>query len=260
MDRYQITFAALKDQKRLAFTPFWMIGDPDLVTSQQVIELLAEKSDILELGLPFSDPLADGPTIQAAVNRSLAAGATTEKCFKIIENIREKYPQKPIGLLVYLNLVMQFGIDAFFERCQQAGVDSVLIPELPIEEVSLVKASAEKAQIHLVFLCSTNTPVDRQAKIFEASGGFVYTVSTPSITGAKTELSPDTLRLVEHIKGTTKLPVCVGFGISTPEHLTKLKDAGADGGIIGSELINIYQKGGLEVLKDFLEKCQAACR
>ena len=256
MSRYEQTFAELKDQGRIAFIPFWMIGDPTPDTSLAVIDELAQKADILELGLPFSDPLADGPTIQAAVNRSLEAGTNTEKCFEIIGSIREKYPKKPIGLLVYLNLVMQYGIDRFFETCANVGVDSVLIPELPVEEVSLVKTAAQTHQIELVFLLSTNTPQARRDRIYDHSGGFIYTVSTPSITGAKTELSEDTLNLVSALKSDTKLPLCVGFGISTPEHIQKLKAARADGAIIGSELINCYQKDGLESVIDFCETCQ----
>ncbi len=256
MNRYHKAFAQLKSENRIAFIPFWMIGDPTPEDSLKVIESLAENADILELGMPFSDPLADGPTIQAAVNRSLESGTTTQKCFDIIGKVRTKFPQKPIGLLVYLNLIMQYGIKEFFTACKSVGVDSVLIPELPVEEVQLVKSVAEKNQIDLVFLLSTNTPKDRRQKIYSHSGGFIYTVSTPSITGAKNDLNPDTLHLVSALKKATKLPICVGFGVSEPEHISALKEAGADGAIIGSKLINVYQKEGLEELKNFSQACQ----
>ncbi len=131
----------------------------------------------------------------------------------------------------------------------------MLVPELPVEEVKLVKNAAQKNDIDLVFLLSTNTPQARREKIYQHSGGFVYTVSKPSITGAKTDLSNTTLQLVSELKTQTDLPLCVGFGISTPEHIQALKNAGADGAIIGSELINIYQTEGLTALNQFCKNC-----
>ncbi len=255
MNRYEHTFKTLKAKSKIAFIPFWMLGDPTPKASLEALKAIAEHADILELGLPFSDPLADGPTIQAAVNRSLESGMNTHKCLDQIVEIRTLYPQKPIGLLVYLNLVLQYGIKSFFKDCKKAGVDSVLIPELPVEEISLIQAAATEHEIKLVFLLSTNTPENRRQQIFQHSGGFVYTVSKPSITGAKTDLSETTLNLVSALKTQTTLPICVGFGISTPEHIAALKTAGADGAIIGSELINIYQNQGLEALTSFCAEC-----
>jgi len=182
----------------------------------------------------------------------------TEKCLEQIMIIRADFPEKPIGLLVYLNLVLQYGINRFFTDCKKTGIDSILIPEMPVEEIKLVESAAQENQIDLVFLLSTNTPQDRRQKIYDHSGGFVYTVSKPSITGAKTDLSDDTLALVQELKSQTDLPICVGFGISTPEHIKALKKAGADGAIIGSELINIYQKEGLEALNDFALSCASS--
>ncbi|NCP66751.1 tryptophan synthase subunit alpha [bacterium] len=258
MNRYQQTFERLKKEDKIAFIPFWMLGDPNPEASLEAVKTIAEQADILELGLPFSDPLADGPTIQAAVNRSLQAGMNTEKCLEQIMIIRADFPEKPIGLLVYLNLVLQYGINRFFTDCKKTGIDSILIPEMPVEEIKLVESAAQENQIDLVFLLSTNTPQDRRQKIYDHSGGFVYTVSKPSITGAKTDLSDDTLALVQELKSQTDLPICVGFGISTPEHIKALKKAGADGAIIGSELINIYQKEGLEALNDFALSCASS--
>jgi len=255
MNRYHHTFAQLKKEERIAFIPFWMLGDPNPEASLAAVKTMAHHADILELGLPFSDPLADGPTIQAAVNRSLEAGTNTHKCLKQIAEIRTAFPDKPIGLLVYLNLVLQYGINQFFKDCKKAGVDSVLIPELPVEEIAIVKTAAADNEIDLVFLLSTNTPQTRREQIYQHSGGFVYTVSKPSITGAKSDLTDDTLKLVTELKSQTQLPLCVGFGISTPAHIQALKDAGADGAIIGSELINIYQNDGLAALNSFCETC-----
>ena len=256
MNRYQTTFAQCKSENRAAFIPFWMIGDPDPAKSQKIIETIADHADILELGMPFSDPLADGPTIQASVTRALEANTTTSQCFEVIKNLREKFPSKPIGLLVYLNLILAYGIEKFFQQCADAGVDSVLIPEMPIEEVGLVKSVAQTADIDLVFLVSTNTPEARMQSIFDNSGGFLYTVSTPSITGAKTEISPDTLELIKTLKTKTDLPICVGFGVSTPEQVKLLSQNQADGVIIGSKLFKF--KDDLPALKKFCKSCHQA--
>ena len=259
MNRYQKTFAQCQAENRSAFVPFWMIGDPSPEASQSQIEAIAQSADILELGMPFSDPLADGPTIQASVNRALEVGTNTQKCFEIIQNLRQKFPEKPIGLLVYLNLVIAYGIEEFFAQCEVNGVDSVLIPELPIEEVSLISEAAKKHQIPLVFLVSTNTPPDRVQHICEASqGGFIYAVSTPSITGAKTEISPETFNMISALKTQTEVPICVGFGISSPEQVKQLAVHQADGVIIGSKLFQFIDdpKG----LSDFCRDCRQATK
>ena len=259
MKRYQEAFAQCQAENRSAFIPFWMIGDPSPEQSQDLIETIAESADILELGLPFSDPLADGPTIQASVNRALQAGTNTEKCFKIIKNIRQKFPEKPIGLLVYLNLIIAHGIEEFFSDCQTAGVDSVLIPELPIEEVELVSGMAKARNIALVFLVSTNTPTERIKKICEASqGGFIYAVSTPSITGAKTDIAPETLTMIRELKAKTNIPICVGFGISSPEQVSQLAQHQADGIIIGSKLFSFIEAPAQ--LSQFCQDCREATK
>lgn len=262
MSRYQKTFARLKAENKIAFIPFWMIGDPDPEASLEVILKLAEKADVLELGMPFSDPLADGETIQAAVNRALESGTNTQKCFEVIEEVRNKFPDKPIGLLVYFNLIIQFGVDEFFAQCAKTGVDSVLIPELPVEAVTQkigdedsVKIIADKHGIDLIFLVSTNTPEHRLSQILENAGGFIYATSTPSITGAKSYMAPETLEMVKNLKIKTDLPICVGFGVSEPAHVKKLAEHGADGAIVGSKLINLYQEEDIDRVVSFCGDC-----
>lgn len=271
MNPYQETFAQLKKENKIAFIPFWMIGDPDLKKSEEIIEILAKNSDILELGIPFSDPLADGPTIQASVNRALASGATTQKCLDVIKNIRKKFPEKPIGLLVYFNLILSFSssslikgnregfvlednIKNFFRTASNSGVDSVLIPEIPVEEIGIVERAAKDNNIDLIFLVSTNTPDDRVEKIIKKSGGFIYAVATPGITGAKTDIAPETLEMITRLKSKTDLPICVGFGVSSPKHIQLLKQNGADGAIIGSKLFEF--RDDLGKLKKFCYSCQ----
>lgn len=257
MNRYQETFIELKKQNKMAFIPFWMIGDPTIEESQKIIETIGENGDILELGIPFSDPLADGKILQASANRAIENGATVQKCLKVVSTIREKFPKKPIGLLVYLNLILQFGIEEFFANCQVSGVDSVLIPELPIEEIKLVEAVSQKYKIDLIFLVSTNTPKDRVKLILEKSGGFLYAISTPGITGTKSSIALKTLEMVQSLKKQTDLPICVGFGISSPEHLQILKENNADGGIIGSKLFEFSDD--LDAMKTFCESCKKVC-
>ncbi len=256
MNRYKTTFEKCKDENSIAFVPFWMIGDPTPEKSEEIISILAEHSDVLELGIPFSDPLADGPTIQASVNRALKSGTTTTKSLKVIKNIRQKFPEKPIGLLVYFNLILSFGIDDFFRTAQDSGVDSVLIPEVPVEEVAIIEGAAKKHNIDLIFLVSTNTPEDRVEKIIEKSGGFIYAVSTPSITGAKTDIAPETLAMITRLKTKTNLPICVGFGIASPAHIQELKANGTDGAIIGSKLFEF--RDDLAKLESFCKTCKQA--
>lgn len=258
MNRYKKTFSELKAKGEMGFMPFWMLGDPDPEASQKIIEKMAASADFLELGIPFSDPLADGKTIQESADRAIKAGATVGKCLKIVGNLREKFPEKPIGLLVYLNLVLSFGIEEFFTECEKQGVDSVLIPELPVEEVVLVEKEAKAHNIDLIFLVSTNTPKERVASILEKSGGFLYAISTPSITGAKTDIAAKTLEMIRSLKTQTELPICVGFGISSPEHLAILKENGADGGIIGSKLFEFREDIG--AMEEFCIKCKSATR
>lgn len=256
MNRYETTFQRCRKEGRAAYIPFWMLGDPDIEASLGHIRTIAESADILELGMPFSDPLADGPTIQASVNRALASGANTESCFATIEKVRQQFPDTPIGLLVYLNLIIAYGIDEFFARCKAVGVDSVLAPELPVEEVDLLAAAAQQSGIDLVFLVSTNTPENRLDKIFAASGGFIYAVSTPSITGAKTDVSDDTLEMITRLKSRTDIPICVGFGVSTPDQVQLLAKHNADGVIIGSRLFEYLDD--LPNLTAFCEACRKA--
>lgn len=257
MSRYQNTFAQLRRQNRTAFIPFWMLGDPNPDASFDTISNLAQHADILELGIPFSDPLADGPTVQAAAQRALEAGTDTPKALEIVKKLREQYPDKPIGLLVYLNLIMHYGVETFFMWCREAGVDSVLIPELPVEEIALVEEAAAQNEIDLVFIVSTNTPPKRLQKVIAKAQGFIYTVSTPSVTGAKADTAQATLALIPRLKALTDLPVCVGFGVSNAENVRALASAGADGVIMGSALID--RRDDRDAMLELANECRAAC-
>jgi len=226
-------------------------------------------ADILELGMPFSDPLADGPVIQDSVNRALDSQTTLDQCFDIISKLRKEDAEIPIGVLVYFNLILSFGVDAFFKKAKEVGIDSILIPEIPVEELNFklggdaggvtIEEMAQKYNISLVFLVSTNTPANRLENVIKHSeGGFIYAVSTTTITGVKAEISPETFKMVSKIKSQTDIPVAVGFGVSTPEHIKFLKEHNVDGAIMGSKLIKLYQEDGREALEVFLKQCMEA--
>jgi len=239
---YTKTFSKLKKKKEKALVPFVVIGDPDYKTSLAIVKTIVEAgADVLELGFPFSDPIADGPTIQAADVRSLGKGIDTDKCFSFIKQVR-KFTDIPIGLLVYSNLVYQRGVDKFYKDCKTSGVTSVLAADVPVEEADFLIKSSRKNKIDTVFIVSPLTSNERLKKIAKKVRGFIYVVSRLGVTGAKQDMQKGTLNLVKRIKSKTKLPLCVGFGISKPEHVKAVCKAGANGVIVGSAIVKIIEK------------------
>ncbi len=225
-------------KKRPLFIPFTVLGDPDKETSLGVIKTLIENgADALELGLPFSDPTADGPTIQAADVRALKAGITIDDCFWILHEIR-KTSQIPIGLLVYYNLVMQRGIRTFYEDCRKAGVSSVLIADLPPEHAGDVSEFALVAGIAQVFIVSELTTDVRLAQIVKVASGYLYLVGYLGVTGRKEGVKGEGVSdLIKRVRRVSDLPLFVGFGVSTAEQVRLLVKAGADGVIVGSRIV-----------------------
>lgn len=264
MDRYKTRFKELKRNKEKALIGFSVLGDPDKNTSIKIIKTMIESGvDILEVALAFSDPIADGPTIQAADVRALKKRITTDIAFDIIKEIR-KSSSIPIGLLVYYNLIYQKGIDNFYRLAKESGVDSVLIADLPIEESEPVIKVSRKYNINQVFIVSELTNNQRLKKITKKTSGFVYTVARLGVTGARSDLKYSTLSLVRRIKKHTKLPVCVGFGVSKPEHVKKIAKSGADGIIVGSAIVKIIEKNYknkkimLHKIKNYIKKLKKA--
>ena len=241
MDRYKKTFKQLKKKKEKALVAFTVIGDPTPSQSLEVMKaMVLGGADILELGLPFSDPIADGPTIQAADNRALRH-ITTNKVFQIIKKIR-KETDIPIGLLVYYNLVYQRGINKFYKDANAAGVDSILVADVPIEESNDIVKAARKNKINPVFLISPVSGPQRIKKIAKRSKGFVYAIARLGVTGTRKDVQDQTLKLVKRIKRSTKIPVCVGFGVSQPKHVKTIANARADGIIVGSAIVKHIEK------------------
>ncbi len=238
MRTYKQVFGELK---RAALIPFFVIGDPDFDTSLEIVKATIDGgADILELGIAFSDPIADGPTIQKADIRALNAGMTIERAKDFIAKVKA-YKDIPIGLLMYYNLIFQYGTEKFFTDFAAAGVNSVLIADLSIDDADEIYTPARNAGLDTVFMVTPNTEIDRAKKIAEKCTGFIYTVSLLGVTGGRETLSDMVKPLIGKLKSITNVPVCVGFGVSKPEHAAELAKAGADGVIIGSRIVKIIE-------------------
>lgn len=214
-----------------------MAGDPDFVTSIRIIqEMIAAGSDMIELVMPHSDPVADGPVMQEAVSRALDAGMNTDRFFSLISEIR-KGSGTPLVVLTYANIVIQRGIEQFYRDAANAGADGVAVADVPLEESGLFIDAARNAGIEPILFVSRTTSKDRLEKILSAAGGFVYLVAAMGVTGTRDGISEETLVCLREVKDRTDIPVVPGFGISGPEHIRTYADSGADGVIVGSALV-----------------------
>lgn len=236
MTRLEQKFKETRAKGRIAFMPFLVAGDPDLETSVSIARAIVPSADLLEIGFPYSDPLADGPTIQTADIRALQAGMDTDHVFAYIKKVRE-FTDIPISVLVYANIVYQKGVERFYKEAKAAGIDGVLMPDVPVEEIEPFAQAAEKAGIDMIFLVAHTTTPARLKKILRYAKGYLYVVSVLGVTGARASLSSDMPKLLKRIQRQTDLPLAVGFGISKREHVTLLEKQGADGAIVGSALV-----------------------
>lgn len=265
MERYDNLFARLKNQKEGAFVPFVTLGDPSPEQSLKIIDaLVAGGADALELGIPFSDPLADGPTIQNAALRAFAGGVTTAQCFEILAAIRAKYPELPIGLLMYANLVFSGGIDEFYARCEQVGVDSVLVADVPVEESGPFRQAAMRHNVAPIFICPPNADDELLRQIASHGRGYTYLLSRAGVTGSENRASLPLHHLVEKLAEYQAAPPLQGFGISEPSQVHDSIAAGALGAISGSAVVKIIEKNlqspdvMLRELTAFARKMKAA--
>ncbi len=230
------------------FMPFLVAGDPNIDEFKRLAEKIEPYCDILEIGIPFSDPIADGPTIQEANIRAFNAGINTQKALQAVKDIRVK-TEKPIVILTYYNILIQGAdtiedsLDKTFKNLKDSGVDGVVIGDLPIEEAELTLKACEKYNICLIFLIAPSTTDERLEKILNVASGFIYLISIMGVTGARGTVSQVTRDTIKKVKQKTEkiLPVFVGFGISKPDHVKTIKEAGADGIIIGSAIVNIIK-------------------
>ena len=243
--RIDARFKALKDEGRAAFVTFLMAGDPDLKTSLEIIKALPSAgADIIEIGMPFTDPMADGPAIQAAGIRALKAGMTLTKTLAMVSDFRKSDDATPIVLMGYYNPIYIYGVDRFLADAKQAGVDGLIIVDLPPEEDSELCIPAMKAGLNFIRLATPTTDDKRLPAVLENTSGFVYYVSITGITGSASAKSSDVGAAVARIQRHTKLPVCVGFGIRTPEAAREIARH-ASGAVVGSALVDAL-KGSLD--------------
>lgn len=267
MERYDQLFKRLAANKEGAFVPFVTLGDPSPELSLRVIDALVEGgADALELGIPFSDPLADGPTIQNATLRAFAAGTTTAQCFEMLASVRQKYPDLPIGLLMYANLVFANGIDAFYARCAEAGVDSVLVADVPVEESAPFRQAALRHNVAPIFICPPNASDDLLREIASHGRGYTYLLSRAGVTGAENRASLPLHHLITKLREYNAAPPLQGFGISEPGQVKEAIASGAAGAISGSAIVKIIEKNHaqpdvmLSELNAFVSNLKAASR
>ena len=238
INRIEKTFQTLKEDKEGALIVYIVAGDPDFETSIAIAEEIIEAgADILELGIPFSDPIADGPTIQIATQRALKAGSTPKKAMEIAFSLSKKIP---LAFMTYYNIPLQYGLENFVKDCQKKGVDGIIIPDLPIEEATPLLNNCTKYDIDQIFFAAPTTTEERIKKTLPSARGFLYLISLLGVTGARTKLSHITKETISKIRSysTDQIPIAVGFGLSEPQHIQEVLSYGADGAIVGSAVIN----------------------
>lgn len=238
MSRIDRCFAGKRARGGKALVCFLTAGDPNLVTTEElVVRIAGAGADIIELGVPFSDPLADGPVIQASSFRALEAGATVRKVLDSVGSIRKRC-DVPIVLMTYYNPVQNYGLEKFASDAAAAGADGVIMTDLPPEEAGDWKLAADSAGLDTVFLLAPTSTKERIEAAANMASGFIYCVSRTGVTGARAEVSAEAADLVARIKSASPLPVAVGFGISKPEHVRQVAGF-ADGVVVGSALVNV---------------------
>jgi tryptophan synthase alpha chain len=257
MSRYDAMFSRGEG----VFGAFVMLGDPGLEASRDILDaLVAAGADMIEVGIPFSDPIADGPVIQAAAVRALAAGATPAGCFAVLAAFRARHPAVPVGILTYANLVLARGRGDFYRRAAEAGVDSVLVADLPLIEAAPFAASARAHGVAPVLIAAANTPRERLAGIARLGGGYTYCVARAGVTGADDAVRLDHEEMLDALREAGAPPAIFGFGISRPTHVRAALAAGAAGVICGSAIVARIAAG--ESVAAFVQEMKAAtlCR
>lgn len=240
MNRYAAMFERLRARGEGAFGAFVMLGDPDLTSSAHILDALVEGgADMLEVGIPFSDPIADGPVIQAAADRALGQGVTTADCFALLGAFRARHPDVPVGILTYANLVLARGRDAFYASAAQAGVDSVLVADVPLFEAPPFVEAARAANVAQVLIAARNTPPETLKRIAQLGEGYTYCVARAGVTGAGEDVRLDHGTMLETLEKEGAPPPIFGFGISTPDHVRTALAAGAAGVISGSAIVSL---------------------
>jgi len=244
-----------------AFIGFVTGGDPSIEKTKEFVrEMIRAGADIVEIGIPFSDPIAEGPVIQEANIRALNAGATVEKMFTLVQDLRKETPV-PLVFLTYLNPVFHYGYDAFFKKANLCGLDGIIIPDLPFEEQAEVRESSSQYGVDLISLIAP-TSETRVKEIAQNASGYIYLVSSMGVTGVRSEITTDLDSIVKTIRGVTKVPVAIGFGIHTPDQAAKMARV-ADGVIVGSAIVKIAAEHGDAAaphIYRYVKEMKDACR
>jgi tryptophan synthase alpha chain len=260
------TFGGLKTRCEGALISYVTAGDPEPSRTPAIIDaLVAGGVDIVELGIPFSDPIADGPTIQAASVRALKAGTTLKGTLKTVEEIKGRH-KVPLVIMTYYNPLFRMQLKTFFESASACGVNGIIVPDLPVEEADQFKKLADASGIDTVFLAAPSTPSDRLREILKFSSGFLYLVSVFGVTGTREKIQATTVELIKKTLEVTRgrIPLSVGFGISKPEHARTVLQSGADAIIVGSGFVEIIQRNGnneeemLRALKQYAHELKGA--
>ena len=245
MNRIDSTFKQLRRRDRKAFIAFLTLGDPSVsVTESLILEFEKRGSDLVEIGFPFSDPVADGPIIQRASQRALSNGLTLQTLFQSARRLREKGLSVPLVLLSYYNPIFRYGEGAFVKKAKQSGLDGVIVPDLPLEEAGALVRLGRRYAFPFIFLVTPTSSSRRRRAILKKAKGFLYYVSITGTTGIRKALPPQLLQDVRRLRRMNRIPICIGFGVSTPEMARKLSRV-ADGVIVGSALVR-----KLEVLRE----------
>lgn len=264
MSRIAATFARLRAARGRALVPYFCAGDPSLeVTGQLVLEAAARGADLIEVGLPFSDPLADGPTIQRAGARALERGTSLYRLLPVLASVSERIAC-PLVVMTYLNPLHRYGLEAAARDLAKAGVSGVIVPDLPVEESEPLARAARAAGLDLIGLAAPTSGPARLRRIARQSGGFVYLVPVTGITGERAELPPELVALVRDLRAVTTKPICVGFGLSTPGQVAAVVRH-ADGAIVGSAIVRLVETlagdpGLVGKVGDFVAALKAATR
>ena len=257
LSKVDVKFYELKKNKKLALMPFIMAGDPNIeITSKILLKLQENGADLIELGVPYSDPLADGPVIQEAASRALKSGTTSRKVITLIESLRGKL-NIPVILFSYLNPLLCFGFEQFCEMASKAGVSGLIIPDLPLEEAYKFSKIISDHSMDLILLVAPTTPLERMKQISNHTKGFTYLVSVTGVTGERNKMENRVENLIAKLKEVNPNPIAVGFGISTPEHVYKVREWGADGVIIGSAFVKRISNSSK---KDVVENVGKFCK
>lgn len=247
--RLAATFAALRQRGERALIPYFTAGDPSLaITRRLVVESARRGADVVELGVPFSDPLADGPVIQRATQRALHAGVTLPRVLELVRELRGE-TAVPLVFLTYYNPILAFGLKAFCATAAECGVDGVIVADLPPEESAPLRAEARAAGLDLIHLVAPTSTPERMRKIALASSGFLYMVSLTGVTGTRAELPAELQQHLRALRAITTKPICVGFGIGTPAQAAAVGRA-ADGVIVGSAIVQLVERyaGGSDLV------------